>query len=147
MATTMPPITIIVHCNTSVKKTAVRPPTKKCLSYLQVWEILRSKRVSVKQGLWSTNKVQMNHSTIKNRWSIGKVQMTFRGSTNEVQMTYKWSTNEVQKTYKWSTNDVPVKYKWSPKDVQMRYKWRTSEVQMRYKWSTNKVQNNDVQMK
>ena len=44
MATTMPPITIIVHCNTSVKKTAVRPPTKKCLSYLQAWELLRSRR-------------------------------------------------------------------------------------------------------
>ena len=44
MATTMPPITIIVHCNTSVKKTAVRPPTKKCLRYLQAWEVLRSRR-------------------------------------------------------------------------------------------------------
>ena len=43
MATTTPPITIIVHCNTSVKKTAVRPPTKKCLSYLQAWEVLTSR--------------------------------------------------------------------------------------------------------
>ena len=122
MATTMPPITIIVHCNTSVKKTAVRPPTKKCLSYLQAWEVLRSKRVSVKRGLRSSSEVQMNHSTIKNRWSIREVQMMFRGSTNEVQMMYKWSRNDVQMTYKWRTNEVQMMYKWSRNDVQMTYK-------------------------
>ena len=93
----------------------------------------------------------MNHSTIKNRWSIGKVQMTFRGSTNEVQMTYKWRTKEVQMTYKWSTNDVQMTYKWSTNDVQMKYKWSTNEVQIKCsqcvdqvqmieRWSTNELE-------
>lgn len=54
MATTMPPTTMIVHCNTSVKKTAVRPPTKKCLSYLQAWEVTNNLRGGTRSAPGST---------------------------------------------------------------------------------------------